>query len=108
MKIIDRLKRKWRYRNTWRTPIGQDCISLDTSLCKWLGDRLVFMSEHANSFDPAYTYERWCELLRTNGEALLAWHRHWDLDTLEEEQQAHLGAQEALRWVADNLGTLWD
>lgn len=109
MSIIQKIKHKWRYRQTWSTPIGKDCISLDTSLCRWLGERLVFMSDHANSFDPSVDdIDAWKRLLYGYGHDLLAWTQHWDCETAEDERAVYERAQVALHWVADNLGTLWD
>jgi len=106
-----------QYKKTWGTPIGQDCISLDTSLCGWLGARLLFLSEHASSSPYYYggtdNHEVSCDLftsdLRDHGNALMRWAKHFDAAyDADMEKDTYIHAQEALRWVADNLGTLWD
>lgn len=109
MNIFERIKYRRRYKRTWGTPIGQDCISLDTTLCKWLGERMLFLAEHTQSFDPRYvSFEEWQRTLRVNAYALLGWANHWDCGSVDEEHAAYEQAQAALRWIADNLGTLWD
>ena len=35
-----------KYDETWGTDVGEDCVSLNTSLCRWLGTRLVFLGSH--------------------------------------------------------------
>jgi len=117
------------YAEKWETPVGADCINLHSALTRWLGERLIHLGEHTNSVPYAYymkfstgentldenaslekaqmaSYEAmWASLalwkadLTTNGKALLAYNK--DEETLP-------AAQEALRWVADNLGMFWD
>lgn len=97
------------YETTWGTPIGQDCISLDTVLCRWLGERLLFMGKHTSSIPFAWTTEGWRAALRKHGHALIAWANHFTNDlTPEEEKVAYAEAQDAMRWVAEYLGHLWD
>lgn len=98
-------------------------------LPKSLGEQLVAMAEMAHGYPDGYpdhhldgclaysvflpdksekdaAFERWVADLRTNGEALLALSRlEWLDDGFDE---AYAAAQDALRWVADNLGALWD
>ena len=98
-----------RYARTWGSPIGQDCISLDISLCKWLGERMIFLAEHTNSYHPDYTYESWAGNLTQHGYALLAYHDHWnDHDDDKPTVDYHLKAQAAMLFVAANLGHFWD
>lgn len=94
------------YDSTWGTPMGQDCISLDTSLCLWLGDRLVFLAKHTQSHPGDQTHEGWCAALIENGERLLVWANHFHNEA--DEPVAYRDAQSAMRWVAEHLGHLWD
>lgn len=117
MGIIDTIKRKLRYRRTWGTPVGQDCISLDTALCRWLGERLSFLAQHGNSAPYGYGGTDNIEVslnfyefhLSLHSASLLRWaDRYNESWTAEEDASHYADAQEAMRWVADNLGTLWD
>lgn len=95
------------YADTWGTPVGKDCVSLDTSLCHWLGERLTFLGEHTNSAPRGWEYEDWKAKMREMGGYLSVWAGHYDLP-VEAVPQAYTNAQEAMRWVADNLRQLWD
>jgi len=104
-------KTKAEYKATWGTPIGKDCVSLDTTLCKWLGDRLVFSAAHASGHPLRYSHKRWKRELSENGNALLVWANHYDTDygtNHDKETEDYANAQRALRWVARKLGNLWD
>lgn len=99
---------KERYARTWGTPIGQDCISLNASLAKWLGPRLVFLADHTTSLAPGnYATEEEHEAvtkkflgdMRAHGEALIAF---------AETEVGDEPAENALRWVAENFIHLWD
>jgi len=108
--LLKKLQRKLRYRRTWGTPVGRDCVSLHTSLCAWLGARLVFLSAHAHGHPYSHSYEAWEEALRTHGQALLAWSTHFETrgDRPGEEDELYTEAQRAMYWVAAHLGNLWD
>ena len=105
---VRRMRRAWEYRKTWRTPVGQDCISLDASLCEWLAPRLQFLAEHHHSYPSESSPEQWADDLRHHAAAFAAYASHWDADTIEAEEAIISAAQESLRWIADNLPTLWD
>lgn len=96
-----RVVRGWDDTSLWR---------LDGWLAKTLGAQLVEMSEIAHGYpDDDYPYERWVADLRKHGEAL----QHYaEFDFLESPDQwdadVYPAARDALRWVADNLGSLWD
>lgn len=99
---------KERYAQTWGTPIGQDCISLNASLAKWLGPRLVFLADHTTSLAPGnYATEEEHEAvtkkflgeMRAHGESLIEYGNAEDNDA---------AAENALRWVAENFIYLWD
>jgi len=104
------MSRDERYASTWGTPVGQDCISLDTTLCKWLGERMIFLSEHANGYPEDYSYESWTGRLAQHGYALIAYHDHWSNPSKDDTPTVdyHLRAQSAMLFVAQNLGHFWD
>lgn len=97
-----RVVRGWDDRSTW---------CLHAHLGKTLGGQLVHMADTTHSYPgrPPYdTFEKWEVDLRKHGTALLTYEEH-DFDTEGEEWTAmFVPAQEALRWVADNLADLWD
>jgi hypothetical protein len=102
------LKRWWKYRKTWRTPVGRDCISLDASLCEWLAKRLNFLAEHHHSYPASMSSEEWERKLRQHAAAFAAYGTRWGADSIEAENALIIAAQKSLRWVAYNLPTLWD
>jgi hypothetical protein len=110
-----------KYDSKWNTPVGADCIDLHSTLARWLGERLIHLGEHTkgtpyaywmkfstgeNTFDEDAAFAAWKADLTTNGKALLAYVE--DVETLPEDVETLPAAQEAMRWVADNLGFLWD
>ena len=107
-RLLERLRRSWRYRKTWRTPLGRDCISLDASLCEWLSARLSFLAEHHHSFPIESSSEQYAADLRGHAAVFAAYGTRWDADSLEEEDKLITAAQNSLRWIADNLPSLWD
>ena len=99
----------------WATPEGKDCIDLDMSLCEWLGERLIFLSCHTNSYPHKYAgheddfaSEEYLNDLAVHGMALLTYTDRYAIENLDDEQAVIAKAQDALRWVADNLPALWD
>lgn len=105
MKLIEKIKRRWRYRTTWGTPLGKDCINLDASLCEWLGPRLLFLAEHGQStFGDAKQAK-----LKMHGEDLLKYPCGLGNDlTMDEQRERVEDAKRALAWVSRNLVGLWD
>jgi hypothetical protein len=90
----------------WKTPVGQDCIALDTALCGWLGARLAFLGVYSTAAPLNYANDEvWQRDLTTHSAALLAYVNERDDDLTPETYAA---AQAAFRWVADHLGVLWD
>jgi hypothetical protein len=120
---VKRHIRDWRYevKYAWQRVFRgwDDRAGFSTGhyLAKNLGEQLVSMSENAHGWPGVgWTYDEWVSALKANGEALRAF---WRLDDEEvergdyEDWQVHheatvKAAQDALRWVADNLETLWD
>jgi hypothetical protein len=90
------------YEKTWGTPPGQDCIDLNATLARWLGERLVFLADHTTTIKPD-AEEPWDVSLRRNGEALL---RYAEKANAPDEGLDE--AKRALEWVAKNLQSLWD
>jgi hypothetical protein len=97
---------KEAFKKLWGSPVGKDCVSLDTSMCKWLGDRLIFLANNTQSAPIGHTEMRWRRELTEQGHALLAWGNKYE--TNADETIAYPKAQKAMRWVARNLGKLWD
>ena len=96
------------YAQTWGTPIGQDCISLNVSLAEWLGPRLVFLAEHTTSLAPGFyasdeehdaATDTFLGEMRAHGETLIRY---------GNEERDDRAAEEAFRWVAENFIHLWD
>lgn len=95
--------KKNSYKRKWGTKVGRDCISLDTSLTKWLGRRLVHLGQHTGSHPCNMTHDEWRTLLVRHGNALTDYSKNrYDTDVYD------VPAQEALAWVSANLGMLWD
>ena len=91
---IARARRGWAPRDTW---------SLDGYLCRILGAMLDHLAEHTHGWPqgPDFVeFTDWQDALRSRADALLAYEAD-DEDTIAP-------AQDALRWVADNLPALWD
>lgn len=101
------MSRDERYASTWGTPVGQDCISLDITLAKWLGERMIFLSEHSNSYHPDYDHISWTARLAEHGRALVAYENHFQAEH-DEQEAIRLKAQVAMMFVASHLGHLWD
>lgn len=102
--LRDRISRWWRFRKTWRTPVGQDCISLDRSLALWLGVRLTFLADNAMGAPINYSYEEWTTSLRNAGAFLLAYAD----DEFFDDETAIGNGKQAMAWVAKNFRELWD
>lgn len=98
-----RVKRGWDETATW---------SLDTHLGRTLGSQLIALAEVSHGWpqsDEFPEYEDWTAALRAHGATLIEYGRKHDTDlTMEQETALYTEAQKSLRWVADNLGSLWD
>lgn len=77
------------------------------SLAHALGNTLVYWSENLMSYPPDSTPEGWAWTLKHHGAILLRFAQD-DAVTVEEEHEVNTSAQNTMRWVADNLPTLWD
>lgn len=99
-----RLTRSWDDTATW---------SLDTHLCLTLGQQLKHLAKTTHGWpqsDKYPTFEQWQEALNHHGDQLIAYGQKWDDDSdpLDKENKKFKAAQTSLRWVAANLGGLWD
>jgi len=105
-------KQKQKYKNTWGSPIGQDCISLNSSLCGWLAPRLKFLSKHAHGHPIEYKFKAWKKQLKKQGKRLERYHLYYagefDPGKEHEAPQIHIDAQKAIKWIAKNFEDLWD
>jgi hypothetical protein len=97
-----RLTRGWDDRSLW---------SLDWYVCRTLGAQLTQLADTTHGWpqsDEYPTFEDWQAALRTHGSALTEAANTDITEGFENTQAAYVQAQESLRWVADNLGDLWD
>lgn len=106
-------------KNKWKTKVGRDCVSLDTALARWLGERLTFLAKHSNGVpqqfievrgiaDTDMAHDQWRKEMREAGEVLSKYGKVYDLDTVEEAQAVTVKAVEAMEWVAEWFLGLWD
>lgn len=103
-----RCSTKWAYQRVVRGWDDTAIWSLDGWLTKTLGEQLVVMADIAHGYPSEdYPFEQWTADLRKHGEALKAY-AECDLIDLDAWESANAAAGDALRWVADNLGSLWD
>lgn len=107
-----RVSRGWDDSAAW---------SLDVSLARTLGQQLNHLAQttHGWPSDEYPRFEEWQIALRHNAALLLAYaegkfalprgdsDRELAVSVAESEKQ-YAEAQQALKWVADNLGYLWD
>lgn len=104
-----RLAVRWARQRVFRGWDDRAIWALDDHLSKSLGEQLVMMADVAHSYPgDDYPFDRWVADLRKHGEALRTYHdRNYELDG-DEWTATYEPAREALRWVADNLSSLWD
>lgn len=115
---------RYAYQRVVRGYDDRSLWNLNCYLPKFLGQQLVTMAETAHGFPTDYggthfcpdnagdhpRFIQWTADLRRHGEALVAFHEHDDDLTgdADEWDAIYRPAQEALRWVAENLASLWD
>jgi len=103
--LVQRARRGWADQDTW---------SLDGYLCRSTAGALRHLADHAHGWPGTDTYpqpEVWQSALHKAAAAMDAWERHETAvgeDEQAEEERVYAEAQDAFRWVADNLGHLWD
>jgi len=108
-------------KNKWKTKVGRDCVSLDTSLARWLSARLLFLSEHGTGVpvlfmeelaermevDTEQAHALWKHELAFAGVGLERYSNYYDED-VEAAELTIAHGQNAMRWVAKWLPNLWD
>lgn len=100
---------RWAYQRVVRGWDDRSVWSLDSHLAKTLGAQLVRMSEIAHGYPSEdYPYDQWTADLKRHGEALLTYQRLNDEVFGNGWEADYQPAREALAWVGDNLGALWD
>jgi hypothetical protein len=94
-----RLARGWDNQSAW---------NLNYALPSMLGAQLIYLGRIAHGYPPDYFggFDSWTADLTVHGEALIRYGK----DSLEDfdDSQLYESAQRALRWVAANLGSIWD
>lgn len=108
------------YAEKWETPIGKDCISLCSTLARWLGERLVHLGTHTkcypitnapmavqDKFDTDTMLAMWKHELLHHG-AILVRYAEDNEDTMEYTLALHADADASMTWVACNWQKLWD
>ena len=121
------------YQRATRGWADDDCWDLGVTLCAALAGQLNHLADSAWTWPGPPDYPEpndWTVALRTAAAGLNGWATHWDgpgenatlaaVELTVEERRAAAeaearedevllaGAQDALRWVADNLRDLWD
>ena len=81
-------------------------FDIRSSLCIWLGARLAYMSMHCRTYPEGTTHEQWREDLAMHAEHLID---HGEADAAgDADDSSALHAKLSLKWVAENLMSLWD
>lgn len=100
---LQRARRGWSDNDVWM---------LKFHLTGSLGAALLFLADNGFSYPGNDKYPdgtSWRRDLRAHGQALKEYTYASELVDEEIEDTSRLeAAQDALRWVADNLGDLWD
>jgi hypothetical protein len=96
------------YNKTWGTPIGNDCINLDLSLAKWLGERLIFLAKYGHGFPNGWESQEWSVKLNAHGNNLLEYADKKFKAHGQDEVFLHAKVKEALTFVTDEFKNLWD
>lgn len=100
---------KWAYQRVVRGWDDRAIWGLDSHLARTLGHQLLALARDTHSYPSSdWTFEQWQAELAQVGAELLS---YAEVDYLVDDQAweaDHQAAQDALRWVADNLANLWD
>jgi hypothetical protein len=110
-------------KNVWTSKVGRDCVSLDTSLCRWLGKRLSHLATHSTGVpvdyidmckamsdddrDEKFYHNCWKREMSAAGEALTLYGDMFKNSGADNSPVLSDG-QDAMRWVAKWLPNLWD
>jgi hypothetical protein len=99
----ERAKSGWSARDVWNA---------DTYITRVTGEMLIQLADWGHG-GPVFpdgeftTFESWFDALRENGQKLVRYSRdEWEFS--EDTGRVFRDAQDALRWAADHLGSLWD
>lgn len=103
--IIQRITRGWDDTATW---------SLDNHLCETLSAQLKHIAETTHGWPQSKQYPEfsdWKNTLLYHAENLANYSERWNFETEEtvkQQEEKYVKAQQSLHWVADNLEALWD
>lgn len=106
-------------KNKWETKVGRDCVSLDTSLARWLSKRLLFLAQHGDGYpvrfaeqvgndDENLLHAMWQNELTHAGVALERYAKQYDEQDIKAANARVRNGQAAMRWVAEWMPHLWD
>lgn len=98
----------WAYQRVVRGWDDRALWSLDGHIGEVLGQQLVVMAETSSGYPPDYGDMQWAADLKKHGEALQAYAKRQFDCTVDDWDALYVPAQEALRWVANNLAGLRD
>lgn len=107
--IYDKIK--WFIQRGKRGYSDYDTWSFDVYIVGVLAGGLKHLSKHAAGFpgnDEFPTWESWSDKLKEVAEVLEKYDKIFDIMDLKEEEKIYNDTQEALKWVAENVGALWD
>ena len=90
----------------WSTTIGQDCVSLNVSMAKFLIPRLRFLAQYSHSVPPQFTPNKWRTHLLEKAEMLESWCQATCCGY--EDEQLQRDVQVAMTWIGKNFLHLWD
>lgn len=94
----------------------EEWYSLDTALAGWLYPRIRHLAWNGIGSPASYVdqhgevaaFMAWCDDLRAVASDLEAYSKHWEAETVADEEQAIRAGQDAMLWVAHNFTDLWD
>ena len=80
-------------------------FDLGHEMCLAVGNTMLKWADNLNSFPPDVTHGEWGDLIRTHGFALRDYGLDIDYADIESREEK---AKKALRWISENLETMWD
>lgn len=115
--------KKNKGKGVWSSKVGRDCVSLDISLCRWLGKRLSHLAKHSAGVpqdyidliktmhdedrDTKFYHKCWKREMAAAGEALTLYSDIFKTSVADTSPVLADG-QDAMKWVAKWLPNLWD
>ena len=105
-------------KSVWSSKVGRDCVSLDTSLCRWLGKRLAHLAKHTTGVPVVFINENpqlgedvhaavWRSVMAVHADNLIAYGNMYDAEPEAHDDIIGRG-KDAVQWVAKWLPHLWD